>query len=389
MAKPKDILAQLLSPAQAETLDAAGGQIWPAAAAALQSITGAALSLDGADGRLVMPDEIIGEFAASHMVLPIELTTARDQAATAYAAVDTPDAAAFFGASAEDVAGQEQELSIVAGAVLGQLISALNSQVFGRSPAGLMVAAGDVAANAMPDLLAAMDEPALALKATIGGGANLPVTFVLPGTFLDILAGAMPEPQAAAPAAPRPQPQPAASPAASGLESLGFTLTAEELEAAELFESNTPAPAPVQPRQMTPPQAAPAQFAQQFAAPPQQPLPVREPTPITAGPAAHRAMFAPLPEPQPSLSKSALDMLAGLQMNVVVELGRTELTVSEVLGLGPGSVVELDRLAGEPVDILVNDRLIARGEVVVVDENFGVRVVEVVRRGAEAEERAG
>ena len=132
-----------------------------------------------------------------------------------------------------------------------------------------------------------------------------------------------------------------------------------------------------------------AAIAQQFAAPPQQPLPVREPTPITAGPAAHRAMFAPLPEPQPSLSKSALDMLAGLQMNVVVELGRTELTVSEVLGLGPGSVVELDRLAGEPVDILVNDRLIARGEVVVVDENFGVRVVEVVRRGAEAEERAG
>ncbi len=84
-----------------------------------------------------------------------------------------------------------------------------------------------------------------------------------------------------------------------------------------------------------------------------------------------------------------MDLLAGLQMNVSVELGRTELTVSEVLGLGPGSVIELDRLAGEPVDILVNDRLIARGEVVVVDENFGVRVVEVVRRGGEAEERVG
>jgi flagellar motor switch protein FliN/FliY len=65
------------------------------------------------------------------------------------------------------------------------------------------------------------------------------------------------------------------------------------------------------------------------------------------------------------------------------------LTVAEVLGLGPGSVVELDRLAGEPVDILVNDRLIARGEVVVVDENFGIRVVEVVRRGNDGEERAG
>ena len=55
---------------------------------------------------------------------------------------------------------------------------------------------------------------------------------------------------------------------------------------------------------------------------------------------------------------------------------------------GPGSVIELDRLAGEPVDILVNERLIARGEVVVVDENFGVRVVEVVRRGGDSDERA-
>ena len=82
-----------------------------------------------------------------------------------------------------------------------------------------------------------------------------------------------------------------------------------------------------------------------------------------------------------------IDMLSRLQMNVSVELGRTELTVAEVLGLGPGSVIELDRLAGEPVDIMVNERLIARGEVVVVDENFGVRVVEVMRRSAEVEER--
>ncbi|NUQ56163.1 MAG: FliM/FliN family flagellar motor switch protein, partial [Dehalococcoidia bacterium] len=54
----------------------------------------------------------------------------------------------------------------------------------------------------------------------------------------------------------------------------------------------------------------------------------------------------------------------------------------------PGSIIELDRIAGEPVDILVNDRVIARGEVVVVDENFGVRVVEVLRRGASVEEDA-
>jgi flagellar motor switch protein FliN/FliY len=67
-----------------------------------------------------------------------------------------------------------------------------------------------------------------------------------------------------------------------------------------------------------------------------------------------------------------------VSMRVTVELGRSSLTVEEILELGPGSVVELNKLAGEPVDILVNDRLIARGEVVVVDENFGVRVTEII-----------
>ena len=65
-------------------------------------------------------------------------------------------------------------------------------------------------------------------------------------------------------------------------------------------------------------------------------------------------------------------------MRVSVELGRSSMSVEEILSLGPGSVVELNKLAGEPVDILVNDHLIARGEVVVVDENFGVRVTEIV-----------
>ena len=73
-------------------------------------------------------------------------------------------------------------------------------------------------------------------------------------------------------------------------------------------------------------------------------------------------------------------------MRVTVELGRSTMTVEDVLALGPGSVIELNKLAGEPVDILVNEQLIARGEVVVVDENFGVRVTEIVspRRRATA-----
>ena len=69
-----------------------------------------------------------------------------------------------------------------------------------------------------------------------------------------------------------------------------------------------------------------------------------------------------------------IDLLLDVKMPVAIELGRTELPILEILTLGPGSVVELDKLAGEPVDLLVNGKIIARGEVVVVDENFGVRI---------------
>lgn len=73
-----------------------------------------------------------------------------------------------------------------------------------------------------------------------------------------------------------------------------------------------------------------------------------------------------------------IDLLREVMMGVSVELGRTRLTVQEILGLTPGSVVELDRAAGAPVDVLVNGTLIAHGEVVVVDEEFAVRISEVV-----------
>ncbi|HPY02630.1 MAG TPA: flagellar motor switch protein FliN, partial [Spirochaetota bacterium] len=67
-----------------------------------------------------------------------------------------------------------------------------------------------------------------------------------------------------------------------------------------------------------------------------------------------------------------------VQLNLTVELGRTKQYVKDILGLGEGSIIELDKLAGEPVDLLVNNKLIAKGEVVVIDENFGVRVTDIV-----------
>ncbi|MGO4887771.1 flagellar motor switch phosphatase FliY [Anaerobacillus sp. MEB173] len=73
-----------------------------------------------------------------------------------------------------------------------------------------------------------------------------------------------------------------------------------------------------------------------------------------------------------------LNMLLDIPLQVTVELGRTKRTVKDILELSQGSIIELDKLAGEPVDILVNNKLIAKGEVVVIDENFGVRVTDIV-----------
>jgi flagellar motor switch protein FliN/FliY len=79
--------------------------------------------------------------------------------------------------------------------------------------------------------------------------------------------------------------------------------------------------------------------------------------------------------------QTGIDLLMDVPLRISVELGRTRMSVREVLELQSGSVVELDRMAGDAVDILVNDRLMARGEVVVVDDKFGIRVTEIISTG--------
>lgn len=75
-----------------------------------------------------------------------------------------------------------------------------------------------------------------------------------------------------------------------------------------------------------------------------------------------------------------LDLLMNVSLGVTAELGRASLTLRQVLELGTGSLVELDRLAGGAIDLYVNERLVARGEIVAVDEKYGVRVTEVLAR---------
>lgn len=93
---------------------------------------------------------------------------------------------------------------------------------------------------------------------------------------------------------------------------------------------------------------------------------------------------APMPEAFSSSSisgaahSSGLNRVRDIPLEVTVELGRTRLLIRDILDLSPGSIIELDKLAGEPVDLFANGMLVARGEVIVIDDNFGVRVTEII-----------
>lgn len=149
-------------------------------------------------------------------------------------------------------------------------------------------------------------------------------------------------------------------------------------------EPNSKAPAAA-------PQAAPAPQAQQ---PPIQQTPMQQPAMAYAqqavaapAPAQRPQMqnvnvqpvqFAPLQQPNLIMGDTNINLILDVPLQVTVELGRTRKLIREILELTPGSVLELDKLAGEPVDILANGKLIAKGEVVVIDENFGVRITDIV-----------
>jgi len=85
-----------------------------------------------------------------------------------------------------------------------------------------------------------------------------------------------------------------------------------------------------------------------------------------------------IPHTPEDRERGNIDFLLDVPLDVSVELGRTKIAIKDMLQLGPGSVIELDKLIGEPVDLLVNDKPIARGEVVVFDENFGIRITDII-----------
>ena len=131
-----------------------------------------------------------------------------------------------------------------------------------------------------------------------------------------------------------------------------------------------PQPVPVQPNP-TPVQPIQQPVMQQ---PVMMPPPVQPQQPVNVQP----AQFAPLTAVQPQEIPVNMGLLMDVPLQATVELGRTKMPIKEILDLGVGSIIELDKLAGEPVDLVVNGKLIAKGEVVVIDENFGLRITDIL-----------
>ena len=180
--------------------------------------------------------------------------------------------------------------------------------------------------------------------------------------------------EAEAQEAPAPAPEPAPAPVAP-----------EPAPVAAAPAPAASAPQPAAPQYAAPPQpqyAAPTQQPQ-YTAPPMGAQPVYAPPAyannvVSSGVPVQNAQFAPLTNEPGEVNAANISLIQDVPLQVTVELGRTKKSIREILEFSTGSIIELDKLAGEPVDIHVNGQLTAKGEVVVIDENFGVRITEIV-----------
>jgi len=148
----------------------------------------------------------------------------------------------------------------------------------------------------------------------------------------------------------------------------------QKLFSASTTQQSEPAPQPTTQAQPSQSQAQPTPTPVMEQRTQVNPPPEPKATPVGVSP----VQFSQLGEMEVEGTPGNIGMLYDVPLNVTVELGRTRRSVRDILELTQGSVIELDKLAGEPVDVLVNNTLIATGEVVVIEENFGVRITEIV-----------
>lgn len=145
------------------------------------------------------------------------------------------------------------------------------------------------------------------------------------------------------------------------------------------FSEPAPEPTPAPPEPAPQPQAPPPQAAPQPAPQPQmQPPPMMAPPPVQVN--VQPAQFQPFAGTyQMPLQPENIDLIMDVPLEVTVELGRTHKSIQDILDFAPGTIIELNKIAGEPIDVLVNGKYVAKGEVVVIEESFGIRITEIIK----------
>ena len=150
---------------------------------------------------------------------------------------------------------------------------------------------------------------------------------------------------------------------------------AKELYSKFMSSTETEQPTPAAPQPATPTPVAPqAVTPTPMAAP--MPAPVMPSQPVNVAPAQFQAFDAGI---NPLMQQENIGLIMDVPLEVTVELGRTNKTIKEILDFSPGTIIELNKLAGEAIDLLVNGKYVAKGEVVVIEDNFGIRITEIVK----------
>lgn len=372
-------LSDFLSDMEQDALGEIGNITFGSAATALSTLLGKKVDITTPQVTLVRKDELGDVFPKPHVAVSVQYVDGFQGINSLV--IKTKDAQIIadlmLGGDGDVVLEELNEIHISAvqeamNQMMGSSATSM-STIFNRfvniSPPGIDIL--DVSNGDGLDHLPPVDLfIKISFRLKIGDLIDSTILQLLPVPFakqmVDILMGVVEE-QPEQPAVTAP-PAPAAQQAAAMQE----TAAAAQMHAAP------------QPAYMAPPmqQVPPMQYQTPAAG---YDIPMHQPGPNTYGQTASRnvnvqpvqfANFGNAPYIQPD--ETNLNLLLDIPLKVTVELGRTQKQIKDILELSQGSIIELDKLAGEPVDILVNNKLIAKGEVVVIDENFGVRVTDIV-----------
>ncbi|MCC7477667.1 flagellar motor switch protein FliN [bacterium] len=319
------------SGAQTEALAAFERESLGNLAGVINAMTGFEYNLDGVEAASVSSDELAA-LVGDDLIYRIPVTVGEE---CTHLLVLEPGFAKMVAAALTggDPGGEDNSLSDLEISAVSEVVSTVNGTYMTNVASALKVATNAGAAS-LVDLAAAAGELSAAAGVMIGlklsqnGDSPTVVRHILPADLVQrILTVIMPAPKPVATAAASPPPTAKAAGPAPGL-------------GAPPASSGSIAPSDMS--------YAPAAFSQ-------------------LGPA-----------PMPDIEMRNLDLLLDVPLTITVELGKTTVPIRQILEYGQGSLIALDKLAGEPIDLLVNGKYFARGEVVVIDENFGVRLTSIL-----------